>query len=1171
MKKLVKNMALFSVCAGLLLPGAASASLQTDLNQSKNVLSGKYDSGTRQFKSISDARSLGSEKEQKPQFSEDTIIIKYKNPLSRTQHSRLGATILKQDSSLKYVVVKVKNKAAQEKALKAYLKNDAVISAQPSVLFQKFGNPDPKAYKQYVNSMLQINKAQSLAGTRKVKVAVIDTGIDVKHPELKSKVISSVNILNPANPGQPDSHGTHVAGIIAGEKNNGVGGYGINPNADILSIDVFGRSWSTNDYTIAQAIDKAIEQGAKVINMSLGSYAPSPLLEETVQKAISKGITIVAAAGNEAWDMPSYPASYEGVISVGSINSKKSLSSYSNFGPTVDIVAPGEEVYSSIYEAEKLSSFRNMSGTSMASPVVAGVASLVLAKNPSLTPAGVEFILKTTAQDMGAKGYDTKFGNGLVNPVSALAYNVKSVPKTVTKTWTDKEILNEAASVGTSEPLAVTKAFTQPAEQHWIQFKVKEGEYIQTALKTAAQYDHKLTVKFFGTNQSQTLMLDSVRDGKSEAKLIKAPFTGTMAIGVKDVNGNYDSSSAKKNHYTLQVSKSDALPEDASTLTNMTAITSVPFSNSDHTFAGADKIDHDYFTFKADGENLFNLKVSGVAGVNSSINVYREDSLFPPQEPGEPVMNDEEKLQMLKEMLEGENGMPGDFTSNRGGAGEGESLYFKGEKDMKYIVKVSNKPELTEENFFFFFGPVFETNLEPESSLTPYTLSLSSSEFTPDEDGYPIQEGEEGEEGDSDLNGDGRYDMEDEILYFERRIEQYKESARPYTLGQSAAGTLQDHNDSDIFTFQAEKSGIYKFNIPKVNGQSFLVEIMRLTTEKLEDGKVIPTFAYVGDNLNWSGMGSLNSQITTGLKKGETYFLQVSPNFFENDFSYQKYNISSSYIYADQSDKYEDNDLMKDQVKNLPADGKVTGNFAMPGDTDAFYFSPAKTGVYSVLAENGTVNPALQAKLPKELFNKVYKIPVIIEDVNRNRKYDSADYENYSIIDSGADSGTTYGSFKAAAGKKYFIVLDQYIDGGTLSLVPYNLTIAAAKTADEDAKSVITNNKPSKPIALKAVNSKELKASGYLNAGVKFGDEDWYVLTLKKDTSVKIDLSAGIESDMSLSLFQNGKLLNMADYYPEGDNETLVRTLKKGTYHIKVRDYFGNSSVKPYELKVTLK
>ncbi|WP_180955097.1 S8 family serine peptidase [Peribacillus deserti] len=1173
MKKFVKNMAILGVCAGLLLPGTAHASLQSDLKQVKNVLAGKYDPNTRQFKSITDSYSMGSQKEKKPQFSEDTIVIKYKTPISRTQHSLLGATVIRQDSSLKYVVVKVKNKAAQEKALKAYLKNSSIISAQPSVLFQTFGTPDPKASKQYLNSMLQISKAQSLAGNRKVKVAVIDQGVDIKHAELKNKVISSFNILNPANPGVPEFHGTHVSGIIAGEKNNGVGGYGVNPNADIISIDVFNRSWGTNDYTIAQGIDKAIEQGAKVINMSLGSYAPSPILEETVQKAISKGIVIVASAGNESWDMPSYPASYEGVISVGSINSKKSLSSYSNFGPSVDIVAPGEDVYSSIYEPEKLSSFRNMSGTSMASPVVAGVASLILAKNPSLTPASVEYILKRTASDLGAKGYDTKFGSGLVNPVSALSYNLKNVPKAVTKKWTDKEIINEAAAVSAAKPLSITKSFTQPSEQHWIQFEVKEGEYIQTALKSAAQYDHKLTLKFFGTNQAQTSVIDSVRNGKSEAKLIKAPFTGTMAIGVKDVNGQYDTS--KKNQYTLQVTKAAELPEDASTLTNMTEIGEVPFSNAENTFIGSDKIDNDYFTFKADGEKLFNLKVSGVAGVNSSINVYREDSLIPPQEPGEPVMTDEEKLELLKNMLDGEKAMPGEFSSNRGGAGDGESLYFKGEKDVKYIVKVSNKPELTEENFFFFFGPLFESNLSPESSLTPYTLSLTSSEFIPDEDGFPFEGGEEGEEGeeggDGDLNGDGIYDMEDDILYFEQRVNQYKEMSRPYTLGQGASGTLQHRGDSDIFTFQADKSGIYKFNTPKVNGQAFLVEVLRLTTEKLEDGREIPFLNSVGNNFNWTGWGALNSQITTGLKKGETYFIQVSSNPFENDFSYQKYNITSSYIYADQSDKYEDNDLMKNQAKNLPANGKVTGNFAMPGDMDAFYFSPAKSGVYSVLAEKGTVSSALQAKLPKELFNKVYKIPVIIEDVNRNRKYDKADYENYSVIEAGAASGTTYGSFNAVKGKKYFIVLDHYIDGGTLSLEPYNLTVAAAKTADEDAKSVVKNNKPSKPIALKAVNSKEFKASGYLNAGVKFGDEDWYVLTLKKDTSVKIDLTAGIESDMSLSLYQNGKLLNKADYYPEGDNESLVRTLKKGTYHIKVRDYFGNSSVKPYELKVTLK
>ncbi|WP_409290657.1 S8 family serine peptidase [Peribacillus sp. SCS-37] len=1170
MKKLLRNLAIAGVCAALVLPGTANASLKSDLAKAKSEVFEK--NGLRTFKSFSASKDGAQKEAKKPQFSEDTIVIKYKNALSRAEHTRLGAVVIRQDAGQKYIVVKVKNKAAQEKALKYYLKNKNVVTAQPSVLFHKFGTTDPKASKQYHLSMLKAGEAQSLAGKRKVKVAVIDTGIDLKHPELKNKVISSVNIIDPANPGQPDSHGTHVAGIIAGEKGNGIGGYGINPNADILSIDVFSRGSATNDYTIVQAIDKAVEQGARVINMSLGSYGASPILADSVKRAIAKGVTIVASAGNEAWDEPSYPASYEGVISVSSLDSKKSLSWYSNFGPSVDIAAPGEEVYSSIYEPERKSSFRNMSGTSMAAPVVAGAASLLLAKNPSLTPAQVEYILKATAQDLGARGYDTKYGSGLVNPTAALKYNVKKLPAAITKKWTDKEIQNEAQAV--SSPLNLTKAITKPGEQHWVKFAVKEGEYIQTSLKSFTQYDHKLTVKFFGDQQYQSSVINKVQDGKIEGRLFKAPFTGVMAIGVQDVNGNYDPSSSHKDKYTLKVTTLSELPEDTSSLTNMNGITSIPFKSSNNTFLSADKEDYDYFTFKADGDYLYNLNISGVAGVNSMIHVYREDSLFPQPEPGETPIPEDEKMAMLKEMLEGKNAVPGEFTSNRGGSGEGETLYFQGEKDTKYIVKVTNKPSFSDEDFFFFFfGTGSESSLDAEPSAIPYTLNLTASEAVPDEDSLPFEGGEEeeGGEGDGDLNGDGQYDIEDEILYMEQLIQQYKEAARPLTLGKNGEGYLQSPEDLDLFMFKPDKSGYYKFNTPVVNGQAFTVEIAKLTTEDVGDGKKILNLSPVGDNLNWSGWGALNSSFHTGLKKGETYFMAVTPNWFADDFALQKYSIGTSYLYADQSDKYEENDLFKNQAKKLPANGKVTGNFAMPNDMDAFTFSPSKTGVYQVLAEDGTVSAALRAKLPKELFTKVYKLPVIIEDVNKNGKYDGADYEHISIIEAGIETGTTHGSFKAVKGKKYFIVMDRFLESGTLSLVPYNLSVVPAKTVDEDAKSVIKNNRPSKPVALKASGSKVLKASGYLNAGVKFGDEDWFTFTLKKDTAVTISLAAGKETDMNLSLYKDGKLLSKADYYPEGDDEVMIRTLKKGTYHVKVRDFFGNSSIKPYELKVTMK
>ena len=333
----------------------------------------------------------------------------------------------------------------------AYQKLGHVVSVTPSIQYKTFNTQDPKSNQQYYLKQLNLEKSQSLAGKTPVTVAVIDQGVDTKHPDLKGRLLPGYNAVNPMNQGSPDFHGTHVTGIIAANKNNAIGGYGVNPNAKILPIDVFDRQFFATDYTIAQGILYAVEKGAKVINMSLGGPIKSPIIEEAVNKALEKNIVIVAAAGNTGDATPSYPAAYEGVISVGSTNEEKKLSNFSSFGPSIDVVAPGEDIYSTIYDYEKKSTFMSLDGTSMASPMVAGIASLLLSKYPQLTPTQVEYILEHSAQDLGAEGYDTKYGNGLVDPVKALQYKIKKLPSLTKTQWNEKEIKAHARKVEINE------------------------------------------------------------------------------------------------------------------------------------------------------------------------------------------------------------------------------------------------------------------------------------------------------------------------------------------------------------------------------------------------------------------------------------------------------------------------------------------------------------------------------------------------------------------------------------------------------------------------------------------------------------------------------------------------------------------------------------------------
>ncbi|CAM5229638.1 Peptidase S8 OS=Lysinibacillus sphaericus OX=1421 GN=LS41612_09420 PE=3 SV=1 [Lysinibacillus sphaericus] len=196
----------------------------------------------------------------------------------------------------------------------------------------------------YHLQLLEIDKALALAGNYDVKVAVIDSGVDYKHPDLQAQVLPPYNAVKPADSPVADAHGTHVAGIVGATKDNGIGGHGVYPNAKILPIDVFNGQEDASDFAIAQGILYAIEQKADIINMSLGGYGESPLMEEAVKMAIDKGITVIAAAGNEATDTYFFPASFESVISVGATNEQNKLASFSNYGSSVNLVAPGEDI-----------------------------------------------------------------------------------------------------------------------------------------------------------------------------------------------------------------------------------------------------------------------------------------------------------------------------------------------------------------------------------------------------------------------------------------------------------------------------------------------------------------------------------------------------------------------------------------------------------------------------------------------------------------------------------------------------------------------------------------------------------------------------------------------------------------------------------------------------------
>jgi len=257
-----------------------------------------------------------------------------------------------------------------------------------------------------------------------IKVAIIDTGIDWNHPDLADNYHGGIDfVYDDGDPMDDHGHGTHCAGIVAAA-DDGAGVIGVAPKVWLYGVKVLDSTGSGYVSDVVAGIDWAVTNGMQIISMSLGSSSDDTSLRNACDNAYSKGLLLVAAAGNEGywpWDTVSYPARYSSVIAVAATDQSDTRPSWSSRGPSVELAAPGVNVYSTVWD----NSYATMSGTSMACPHVSGTAALVF-KSP-LDPAydsdhdglwdasEVREKLKDTADDLGPAGRDDSYGWGLVD------------------------------------------------------------------------------------------------------------------------------------------------------------------------------------------------------------------------------------------------------------------------------------------------------------------------------------------------------------------------------------------------------------------------------------------------------------------------------------------------------------------------------------------------------------------------------------------------------------------------------------------------------------------------------------------------------------------------------------------------------------------------------------
>jgi type VII secretion-associated serine protease mycosin len=366
----------------------------------------------------------------KPTYAPNSVMVKFRKSASAVTRQKALSKHQARSTTAATTgdYATVTGTAAAPELLKQLKAEPSVELASLDYIRRASATPSDTYYKSYQSSYLSTIRVPEAWNVSKSAgsqtVAVLDSGVDAGHPDLKGRTYSGYNFVHPGWSTNDDyGHGTMVSGIIAANTNNSTGVAGVAWNAKILPVKVLDSSGSGTDTTVVKGINWAASHGARVINMSFGGPGDNAVLHDAVKNAVAKGIVVVAAAGNSWDDALQYPAAYSEAIAVGATNSIGALTSFSTFGDWVDIAAPGWGIMSTIPRAltkPGYAPYQPGDGTSFAAPMVAGVAALMRNRFPSFTPAQIAARLKATARDAGPRGLDPYYGAGVLDAYNAL-------------------------------------------------------------------------------------------------------------------------------------------------------------------------------------------------------------------------------------------------------------------------------------------------------------------------------------------------------------------------------------------------------------------------------------------------------------------------------------------------------------------------------------------------------------------------------------------------------------------------------------------------------------------------------------------------------------------------------------------------------------------------------
>jgi PKD repeat protein len=382
-------------------------------------------------------------------FVPGQLLVRFRPTVARERSEQViaaeGAVRWRRIEALGVDVLRLPPGLSVERAVKVFRQMAEVEFAEPNYILRIAEINDPGLDKnQWAPKKIEARAAwetMPTPGDPAIIIAVVDTGIDYRHSELVPNMwenpgeipgngldddnngyvddVQGWDFINgDADPLDDHSHGTHVAGIAAADDNDNPDGLvGICPDCNLMAVKVLAADGAGPLDKVANGITYAVDNGARVINLSLTGPFPASTLESAVNRAWDQGVVVVAAAGNDGAETLRYPAAYANVMAVASTNADDHRSCYSNYSDGyIDVAAPGEAIYSTLPKDESgKDAYGVYSGTSMAAPHVSGLAGLLFSQDLARTNAQVRDLIETTTEDLGPTGTDAYFGTGRIN------------------------------------------------------------------------------------------------------------------------------------------------------------------------------------------------------------------------------------------------------------------------------------------------------------------------------------------------------------------------------------------------------------------------------------------------------------------------------------------------------------------------------------------------------------------------------------------------------------------------------------------------------------------------------------------------------------------------------------------------------------------------------------